>query len=204
TRRLVPDGAWGHALVSQMPVSDPEGPAAARLDTAARCTLDEAQAEGAPMATGWTTADIPDLDGKTILVTGANSGLGYETALALAAGRPQVRLACRDQAKGRAAVAKINAATPQARTTLVPLDLASLGDIRRCAETVRAAHPRLDVLVNNAGVMALPYRRTQDGFEMQFGTNHLGHFALTGLLLDLLRATPGARIVTVSSGFHRL
>jgi len=156
------------------------------------------------MATGWTTADIPDLDGKTILVTGANSGLGYETALALAARRAHVLLACRDQAKGRAAVAQINAAAPQARTTLVPLDLASLGDIRRCAETVRAAHPRLDVLVNNAGVMALPYRRTQDGFEMQFGTNHLGHFALTGLLLDLLRATPGARIVTVSSGFHRL
>ena len=115
-----------------------------------------------------------------------------------------VLLACRDQTKGRAAEAQIRAAHPRATTALVPLDLASLADIRRCADALRATHPRLHVLVNNAGVMALPYRKTQDGFEMQFGTNHLGHFALTGLLLDQLRATPGARIVTVSSGFHRL
>ena len=156
------------------------------------------------MASAWTTADIPDLGGKTILVTGANSGLGYETALALAGKGAHVLLACRDQTKGRAAEAQIRAAHPRATTTLVPLDLATLADIRRCADALRAAYPRLDVLVNNAGVMALPYRKTQDGFEMQFGTNHLGHFALTGLLLDRLRATPGARIVTVSSGFHRL
>ena len=155
------------------------------------------------MATGWTTADIPDLDGKTILVTGANSGLGYETALALAARRAHVLLACRDQAKGRDAKARIRADTPQAKTTLIPLDLASLADIRRCAAAVSAAHPRLNVLVNNAGVMALPYRRTQDGFEMQFGTNHLGHFALTGLLLEPLLATGDSRVVTVSSGAHR-
>ena len=95
------------------------------------------------------------------------------------------------------------AAHPRATITLVPLDLARLADIRRCAEALRATHPCLDVLVNNAGVMALPYRETLDGFEMQFGTNHLGHYALTGLLLDRLRAAPGARVVTVSSTFHR-
>lgn len=153
---------------------------------------------------GWTTADIPSLAGKTILVTGANSGLGYETALAFAAKGAHVVLACRDQAKGRAAEAAIRGAHPAASTSLLALDLASLADIRRAADAVRAAHPRLDLLVNNAGVMALPYRRTADGFEMQIGTNHLGHFALTGLLLDSLLATPGARVVTVSSGFHRL
>jgi len=156
------------------------------------------------MTTNWTTADIPNLSGKTILVTGANSGLGYETALALAGKGAHVLLACRDQQKGRAADAQIRAAHPTATTTLMPLDLASLADIRRFAETVSAQHRRLDVLVNNAGVMALPYRRTADGFEMQFGTNHLGHFALTGLLLPRLLETPKARIVTVSSGFHRL
>ena len=156
------------------------------------------------MTTNWTTADIPSLSGKTILVTGANSGLGYETALALAGKGAHVLLACRDQGKGRAADAQIRAGHPTAATTLMPLDLASLADIRRFAETVSAQHRRLDVLVNNAGVMALPYRRTADGFEMQFGTNHLGHFALTGLLLPRLLETPGARIVTVSSGFHRL
>lgn len=153
---------------------------------------------------GWTVDDIPDLRGKTMLVTGANSGLGLETATALAGKGAQVILACRDLAKGREAEASIRSKHPGAATTLMALDLASLADIRRFAAEVRATAPRLDVLVNNAGVMALPERRTQDGFEMQFGTNHLGHFALTGLLLDLLLPTPGARVVTVSSGFHRL
>ncbi|MEO8605684.1 MAG: oxidoreductase [bacterium] len=152
----------------------------------------------------WTTADLPDLSGKTIVVTGANSGLGYETALALSGRGAHVVLACRDQAKGGAAEQQIHAAHPQASTALMSLDLASLADITRFAAELRAAHPRIDVLINNAGVMALPYRKTADGFEMQIGTNHLGHFALTGQLLDTLRATPGARIVTVSSGFHRL
>ncbi len=156
------------------------------------------------MTARWTAADIPDLHGKTILVTGANSGLGHETALALAGKGARVLLACRDVAKGKESEARIRATHPSASTEVLPLDLASLADIRRCAEAVHAATPRLDVLVNNAGVMALPYRRTQDGFEMQLGTNHLGHFALTGLLLDRLLATAGARIVTVSSGFHRL
>ena len=156
------------------------------------------------MTTGWTAADIPDLSGKTILVTGANSGLGYETALALAGKGAHVVLACRDLDKGRDAEARIHATHRQASTALLALDLASLADIRRCADAVHGTCQRLDVLVNNAGVMALPYRRTQDGFEMQLGTNHLGHFALTGLLLDLVLAAPSARIVTVSSGFHRL
>jgi NAD(P)-dependent dehydrogenase (short-subunit alcohol dehydrogenase family) len=152
----------------------------------------------------WTAADLPALTGKTIVITGANSGLGYESALALAGAGAHVVLACRDQEKGRAAERQIRAAHPRATTELVALDLASLADIRRAAAALRAAHRRLDVLLNNAGVMALPYRQTADGFEMQLGTNHLGHFALTGLLLDTLLATPGARVVTVSSGFHRL
>lgn len=152
----------------------------------------------------WTVADLPDLSGKTIVVTGANSGLGYEAALALAGAGAHVVLACRDQGKGRAAEQQIRAAHPRASTALMALDLASLTDIRRFADELQAACPQIHVLMNNAGVMALPYRQTADGFEMQFGTNHLGHFALTGLLLERLLATPGARIVTVSSGFHRL
>lgn len=153
---------------------------------------------------GWTVADIPDLTGRTIIITGANSGLGFEAALALAGAGAQVVLACRDQSKGRAAEEQIRARHPRAQTALVPLDLSSLADVRRAAAAILDAYPRLDVLMNNAGVMALPYRQTADGFEMQFGTNHLGHFALTGLLLDRLRATPGARVVTVSSGAHRM
>jgi NAD(P)-dependent dehydrogenase (short-subunit alcohol dehydrogenase family) len=156
------------------------------------------------MATGWTTRDIPDLHGTTMLVTGANSGLGFETALALAGKGAHVILACRDVGKGGEAEARIRAAHPGASTTVMALDLASLADVRRFAAAVRGATPRLDVLINNAGVMALPERRTQDGFEMQLGTNHLGHFALTGLLLDRLLAASRARVVTVSSGFHRL
>ena len=152
----------------------------------------------------WTTADLPDLGGKTIVITGANSGLGYESGLALAGAGAHVVLACRDQEKGRAAERQIRAAHPRASTELVALDLASQADIRRAAAALRDAHPRIDILLNNAGVMALPYRKTADGFEMQLGTNHLGHFALTGLLLEALLPTPGARVVTVSSGAHRI
>ena len=153
---------------------------------------------------GWTEADIPDLSGKTVVITGANSGLGLVAADALAAEGAQVVLACRDQAKGRAAEAEIRGRHAGAKTALMSLDLSSLADIRRFADAVQAAHPRIDVLMNNAGVMALPYRKTADGFEMQFGTNHLGHFALTGLLLDRMLKTDGARVVTVSSGAHRM
>jgi NAD(P)-dependent dehydrogenase (short-subunit alcohol dehydrogenase family) len=152
----------------------------------------------------WTADDLPAQSGKTFIITGANSGIGYEAALALAGKGAQVVLACRDQGKGKHAAEQIRAAHPSASVAVMELDLASLDSIRRFGEAARKAHPKLDVLVNNAGVMAIPYRKTADGFEMQFGTNHLGHFALTGLLLDRLLATPGARVVNVSSNAHRM
>ena len=151
----------------------------------------------------WTADDIPPQAGRTILITGANSGIGYEAARELVAKGAHVVLACRDQAKGRWALESITAAQPSASVELMELDLADLGSIRRFAAAARAASPALHVLCNNAGVMAIPHRTTGDGFEMQFGTNHLGHFALTGLLLERLLATPGARVVTVSSGAHK-
>ena len=144
---------------------------------------------------GWTTNDIPDLSGRTMVVTGANSGLGAETARALAQAGAEVVLACRDVAKGESVAADLGD-----RATVRRLDLADLSSIRAFADEVRAEHERIDVLVNNAGVMAVPLRRTADGFEMQIGTNHFGHFALTGLLLD--RITD--RVVTVSSTMHRI
>src|SRR5262245_37516624 len=143
----------------------------------------------------WTADDIPNQTGKTFVVTGANSGIGYEAALQLAAKGAEVVLACRDQSKGRTAVDAIKSAHPKASVRLMELDLADLKSIRHFAEQVRAAHPSLHGLCNNAGVMAIPRRSTADGFEMQFGTNHLGHFALTGLLLDRLLATPDSRVV---------
>jgi len=151
----------------------------------------------------WTEKDIPSQAGKTVVITGANSGIGYEAAQQLAAKGAHVVLACRDQAKGRSAVDSITRAHPSASVSLAELDLADLRSIRRFAESVRSTYPALHVLCNNAGVMAIPYRTTADGFEMQFGTNHLGHFALTGLLLDRLLSTPNARVVTVSSNAHK-
>jgi NAD(P)-dependent dehydrogenase (short-subunit alcohol dehydrogenase family) len=151
----------------------------------------------------WTVADLPDLSGRTIVVTGANSGLGYEASLAFAGAGAQVVLACRDESKARTAAARIAAAHPRAALVVLPLDLASLASVRAFADAFHAQHARLHVLCNNAGVMALPYRKTADGFEIQLGTNHLGHFALTGLLLEPLLATAGARVVTVSSNAHR-
>ena len=151
----------------------------------------------------WTADDIPPQAGRTVVITGANSGIGYEAARQLAAKGAHVVLACRDQAKGRGAIESITAAQPSASVELMELDLADLGSIRRFAAAALAACPALHVLCNNAGVMAIPHRTTRDGFEMQFGTNHLGHFALTGLLLERLLATPGARVVTVSSGAHK-
>ena len=147
---------------------------------------------------------MPDLSGKTIIVTGGNSGIGYEAAQQLARKGSYVVLACRDMEKARAAIASITAAHREASLAALPLDLASLASIRSFASAFLAQHSALHVLCNNAGVMALPYRKTVDGFEMQFGTNHLGHFALTGLLLERLLATPGARVVNVSSGAHRM
>ncbi len=150
----------------------------------------------------WTAQHIPRIDGKTVLVTGANSGLGFETAKLLALRGARLILAVRNLEKGRQAVARICETAPDAQIELLRLDLADLASIGRCAEEVRGSERRLAVLINNAGVMAIPQRCTVDGFEMQFGTNHLGHFALTGLLLPLLLRTPEARVVTVASGIH--
>lgn len=157
------------------------------------------------MGSKWTAADIPDQSGRTAIVTGANSGLGYDTAAALADKGAQVVLAVRNLDKGTEAKDRIKAASPNAVVTLQELDLSSLDSVRKAADELRAAHPRIDLLINNAGVMYVPNRElTRDGFEMQFGTNHLGHFALTGLLLDHLLPVDGSRIVTVSSVGHRL
>ena len=151
----------------------------------------------------WTAADIPDLSGKTALVTGANSGLGFATALELARHGAEVHLACRDRAKAEAAASSIRAEAPNAALELVDLDLADLSSVRAAAAAFRAKREALHLLVDNAGVMALPRLQTADGFERQFGVNHLGHFALTGLLLDLLVRAPGARVVAVSSLMHK-
>ncbi len=150
----------------------------------------------------WTPADIPDLHGHIALVTGANSGLGLETTRALAAKGAYVVMACRDQDKGRKAKSAIEENVPGASLELTALDLSSLAAIRAFAERFRADHTQLDLLFNNAGVMAIPYGKTQDGFEWQFGTNYLGHFALTGLLLPALLATPQSRVITTSSIVH--
>jgi NAD(P)-dependent dehydrogenase (short-subunit alcohol dehydrogenase family) len=151
---------------------------------------------------GWTVRDIPDLKGRIVAVTGASSGLGYVTARELARCGAHVVLACRSQRRGQAALDRLLGQVPEARAELRLLDLADLASVRAFAADF--GHRRLDVLVNNAGLMAVPKARTADGFEMQFGVNHLGHFALTGLLYDRLLATPGARVVTVSSLLHAL
>jgi NAD(P)-dependent dehydrogenase (short-subunit alcohol dehydrogenase family) len=150
----------------------------------------------------WTVRDLPELRGRVVVVTGANSGIGFEASLALAGVGAHVVLGCRNEALGAEALATIRERHPAASLELVRLDLADLASVRRFADLVGERHARLDVLVNNAGVMALPHRRTADGFEMQLGTNHLGHFALTGLLLERLLATEGSRVVTVSSLAH--
>jgi NAD(P)-dependent dehydrogenase (short-subunit alcohol dehydrogenase family) len=153
--------------------------------------------------TKWTTADIPDQTGRTAVITGANTGLGYETAAALAAKGAQVVLAVRNLEKGKEAARRIEQAAPGARIQLQELDLTSLDSIRTAADQLRSAHESIDLLINNAGVMMTPKSTTKDGFELQFGTNHLGHFALTNLLLDRVLAAPGSRVVTVSSVGHR-
>ena len=151
----------------------------------------------------WTAADIPDLTGKVIIVTGANSGIGYEAAKEFARKGAQTIMACRSMEKAEAALAMIQAEIPEAPTEIMMLDLTSLASVHKFAGEFKAKYDRLDVLVNNAGIMWAPYGVTEDGFESHFGTNHLGHFALTGLLIDLLLATPGSRVVSVSSTGHR-
>jgi NAD(P)-dependent dehydrogenase (short-subunit alcohol dehydrogenase family) len=148
----------------------------------------------------WTEADVPDLSGRTAVVTGANAGLGLQAAHVLAAHGAHVVLACRSLDKAGQAADQIAAASPGASTSMVRLNLASQSSVRSAAEEIRARFPRVDLLINNAGVMAVPYQRTEDGFELTLATNHLGPFALTGLLLDRLGA--GARIVTMSSIGH--
>ena len=152
----------------------------------------------------WGEAEIPDQTGRVAMVTGANSGIGFETARALAAAGATVLLGCRDPQRARAALDRIHDAVEDADVRLVQIDLADLASVRAAAADVLATTRRLDLLINNAGVMALPQQRTADGFEMQFGTNHLGHFALTGLLIDRLVSTPRSRVVTVSSQGHRM
>ncbi len=152
----------------------------------------------------WTTDDIPDQTGRVAVITGANTGLGYETARALAEHGAHVVLAVRNLDKGKDAAARITAASPRADVGLQELDLTSLDSIRAAARQLRSDHDRIDLLINNAGVMYTPKSTTKDGFELQFGTNHLGHFALTGLLLDRLLPVAGSRIVTVSSIGHRI
>jgi NAD(P)-dependent dehydrogenase (short-subunit alcohol dehydrogenase family) len=154
--------------------------------------------------TGWTTADIPSQNGRTAVITGATGGLGYETALALAGAGAVVVLTGRNDAKGRHAIEQIRGRFPDARISYETLDLASLASVADFAARFAAAHAALDLLINNAGVMALPKRQaTADGFEMQFGTNYLGHYALTAHLLALLRRGDQPRVVNVSSLTHR-
>jgi NAD(P)-dependent dehydrogenase (short-subunit alcohol dehydrogenase family) len=154
--------------------------------------------------TKWTTANIPDQTGRTAVITGANTGLGYETAAALAAKGARVVLAVRNIEKGKAAAILIGRRTPGADVAIQQLDLGSLASVREAAEALRAEHQAIDLLINNAGVMYPPKETTEDGFELTFGTNHLGHFALTGLLLDRLLPVSGSRVVTVSSIGHRI
>jgi NAD(P)-dependent dehydrogenase (short-subunit alcohol dehydrogenase family) len=155
-------------------------------------------------ARDWTRNHVPDLDGRRVLITGANSGIGFEAARLLADRGAQVVLACRDPQRGADAVDRLRDQVPDADVDLLELDLSDLSTIRAAVDTWSGDHDALDVLINNAGIMAPPLRRTADGFELQFGVNHLGHFALTGLLLDALCAGDRPRVVTVASGAHRM
>jgi NAD(P)-dependent dehydrogenase (short-subunit alcohol dehydrogenase family) len=156
------------------------------------------------MSENWTTENIPNLSGKVAIVTGANSGIGFETAKEFARNGAQTILACRSIDKARAALNEIRVEIPNAPAEIMKLDLASLESVHAFTAEFLAKYDHVDILVNNAGIMMIPYGKTADGFEKQFGTNHLGHFALTGLLLDTILATPGARVINVSSGAHQV
>ena len=151
----------------------------------------------------WTADDIPSQAGRVALVTGANSGIGYDTARLLARAGATVVLGCRNPERASAALARLGEAVPGADASVLPLDLADLASVAACAEAFSARHDRLDLLIDNAGIMMVPRGQTADGFERQLGTNHLGHFALTGRLLPLLVSTPGSRVVVVSSLAHK-
>jgi NAD(P)-dependent dehydrogenase (short-subunit alcohol dehydrogenase family) len=150
----------------------------------------------------WTAEQIPDLTGKRIIITGGNSGIGYEAAREFSRAGAEVIMASRDQAKAEAAIESIQKELPKAKLVFIHLDLASLESVRQFAAEYQSRYQRLDVLLNNAGIMMVPYGQTEDGFEIQLGINHLGHFALTGLLMDLLIDTPGSRVVNISSNAH--
>ena len=147
----------------------------------------------------WSTADIPDLSGHTAVVTGGNGGLGLETVRALAEAGAHVVIAARNQAKAVEAEAEVRITAPDASLEIVPLDLGSLASVRTAAEQIGSTHETIDILVNNAGLMALPERRTEDGFEMQFGVNHLGHWALTAMLIGPILAADAGRVVSITS-----
>jgi NAD(P)-dependent dehydrogenase (short-subunit alcohol dehydrogenase family) len=152
----------------------------------------------------WTENNVPDESGRVAIVTGSNTGLGYDTARVLAARGASVVMAVRDTAKGDAAAARIRQLSPGAVVAVHKLDLGSLASVRTAAAELAVAYPRIDLLINNAGVMYPPKQITADGFELQFGTNHLGHFALTGLLLNNMLSVDGSRVVVVSSIAHNL
>jgi len=151
----------------------------------------------------WTIENIGDLSDKTIIVTGGNSGLGYESVKAFAMKGASVVMASRSIEKGEDAKAEILKSVKDANIEVMQLDLGELDSVKKFVSAFKKKYKKLDILLNNAGIMMTPYFKTKDGFEGQFGTNHLGHFALTGLLMDLLLATPGSRVVNVSSGAHR-
>lgn len=157
---------------------------------------------GVCIVSGFTSANVPDQSGKTFIVTGANTGIGFEIASALAARRARVLLACRDERKAQAAMNRIRAKTPEANLAFLPLDLADLASVRSAA-TLAETEPRIDALINNAGVQGPKLKRTAQDFEMTFGGNHLGSFAFTVLMLPKLAKTPGSRIVLTSSGLHK-
>jgi NAD(P)-dependent dehydrogenase (short-subunit alcohol dehydrogenase family) len=189
----------------ESPVSVHRAPCGGEIESRRAAFVRTRLTRAVPDAPAWTAADLPDLTGRRAVVTGANSGLGFHTARELAAHGAEVTLAVRTPDKGDEAAALIRAADPDARVEVGRLDLADLASIRAFADAWTREHPEgLDLLINNAGIMAIPRRLTADGFEMQLGTNHLGHYALTGLLLPALAARPRSRVVTVSSGAHRL
>jgi NAD(P)-dependent dehydrogenase (short-subunit alcohol dehydrogenase family) len=154
------------------------------------------------MSKGFTEHDVPAQAGKTIVITGANTGIGYEAARTLSAKGARVIIACRSEHKAHDAIARIKKVNGEVDLAWVPVDLGDLSSVRRCAEQLQS-EDKIDVLINNAGIMVPPYELTQDGFESQFGVNHLGPFALTGLLLDKLSAAPAPRVVNTSSIAHR-